>query len=63
MKRRGNEIDKRRSSKWAVETAVIMVFSRMSGIQMEAGWSRSNSRDGSSSERQRFLTFFYIMSP
>lgn len=63
MKRRGNEIDKRRSSKWAAETAVIMVYSRMRGIQMEAGWSKSNSRDRGSSERQRLQTFFYIMTP
>ncbi len=37
IKGRGNEIEKCSISKWAAETAVITVFSRMSGIQMEAG--------------------------
>lgn len=39
IKWKGNEIEKCGITKWAYETAVIMVFSRMSWIQMEARWS------------------------
>lgn len=38
IKMQDNEIDKCSMGKWAAVTAVITVFSRLSGIEMEARW-------------------------